>query len=179
MAFHAGGGGYGLNKMSTLQFMDEDRVRAEIIARQLSCEVPECDKPAVALAKSGVTILMCQSHNTAYLSSPAIALAITKSVRVWLKYHLADILRHAYEGLEDDILLVVSDDALNSPDSLLDQARRILNGAEKIASQMTRVVAASNAAPILIFKFVEAPKVRPSISTLSPSNEHPGMQLFD
>lgn len=179
MAFHAGGGGYGLNKMSTLQFMDEERVRAEIAARQLFCEVPECDKPAVMLARSGVTILMCRSHNDAYLSSPAIAKAIIKSMRVWLQYHLTDILRHAYEGQEDNVLLVVSDDALNGPYSMLDQARDILKGADKIASQMARMVEASNAPPILIVKIVETPKVRPSISTLSPSNVHPGMQLFD
>lgn len=178
MAVH--GGGQGLSKMATLQFMDVERVRAEIVARELTCEVPECTAKAVALAVARLTILMCQRHNDAYLSSPTIARAILSSMRTWIKYHIEDIHRYAYEGQEDepDILLVVGDDALTRPESLLDQARRILNGADKIASQMSRAVAASNAGPVMLFKVMEQPKVRPSISSLSTSNTHPGMQLF-
>jgi len=185
MAFHAGGGGYGLNKMSTLQFMNRQRVCAEIMARQLTCEVPECRGSAVALAESGVTILMCHKHNDAYLSNSQIAKAIIKATRTWLKFQIEDIHRFAYEGQEDDpdVLLVVSDDALNRPDSLLDEARRILAGADRITSQMQRQVAAANAAPVpmpvLLFEVVgSSVKVRPTISSLSPSNVHPGMQLF-
>jgi hypothetical protein len=166
--------------MATLQFMDKAKVRAEIIARGLKCEVPECSEHAVALAESRLTILMCQRHNDAFLRNPMIAKAIISATRTWLKYHIEDIYRYAYEGQEDDpdVLLVVGDDALNRPDSLLDQARRILDGADKIASQISRVVAASNAAPVMLFKVLEQPKVRPPISSLPTSNLHPGMQLF-
>lgn len=179
MAFHAGGGGYNLNKMSTLQFMDVERVRAEIIARGLSCEVPECGKPAVALANSGMTILMCTQHNDAFLSSPAIAKAIIKSMRVWLRYHIEDIIRCMYEGQDDDVILVVGDDALNGPSGLLDQARAILNGADRIASQMQRQLVASSASAVLAFPVIEQPKVRPTISSLPSANVHVGMHLFD
>lgn len=173
-------GGQPLSKMSTLHLADTARVNAEIFARQLTCEVPECKGRAVTMIAARFCIVICERHRDAFLSSPTIAKAILSSIRVWIKFQVEDIHRYAYEGQEDDpdVLLVVGDDSLDQPDSLLDQARRILDGADKIASQMQRVVAASNSAPVMIFQVVEAPKVRPSISTLAPSNVHPGMQLF-
>ena len=174
-------GGQAGSKMATLHLADAERVDAEIVARQLTCEVPECTERAVTMVAARLCILICERHRTSFLSSTLIAKAIVSSTKTWIKFHIEDIHRFAYEGQEDDpdVLLVVNEDALHRSDgTLLNQARRILDGADRIASQMQRQVAAGNAAPVMLFQVIEAPKVRPAISTLTPSNVHPGMQLF-
>lgn len=170
--FKAGGGGYGLNKMSTLQFMDLPSVSMEIWHRNLRCEVPDCDERAITLAEHGVTMLLCMEHDESFRSDSRIALALTRAMRTWLQFHLADIARQAYEGQGDEIILV------GAPQGLLDQARAIISSAGKMHTHNARVKAARNAAPIISLVLPAPTRVRPPISSLGSDNVHPGLQLF-
>lgn len=171
--FKAGGGGYGLNKMSTLRFMDVEKINLEIWHRNLRCEVPECDDRAITLAQHGVTMLLCFKHHEAFTSDKRVALGLTKAMRTWLQFHLSDIARQAYEGQDQEIILV------GNPEDLLRQARDIMSGVQKIVGQNSRISAARLAQPVLIFEVQVPATVRPPISSLPASNVQESMLLFE
>lgn len=170
--YHKGGGGYGLNKMSTLQFMDEEKVSKEIWARNLVCEVPDCSDRAVALARHGVTMLMCLKHDALFKSDKKVGLALTTAMRSWLQFHLADISNYAFEGAEDQVVIV------GSPTGFFERAQRLMQSANKMAEQNERVTQAGMAPPVITFGVISIPTVRPPIATLNTDNEYSGMQLF-
>lgn len=170
--FKAGGGGYGLNKMSTLKFMDIGKVNAEIWHRNLRCEVPECNEQAITLALHGVTMLLCMEHQEAFCSDRRIALALTKAMRTWIQFHMADIARQAYEGQDQEIVLV------GNSEDLLSQAREIMSGVQKISGQNSRIAAARLAEPVLIFEVQSSPTVRPTVASLPAANAQESMLLF-
>ena len=175
--FHRGGGGYGKNALATLHLLDASRLYVELSLKGIQCEIPECSDPAVTILDTGVAPLVCQTHRDAFLSDRKIARVLAGSFRAWLLYHQADIARHAYEGQDDSIILVVDD--INKAETLLDRAMDLVQAAQNIAGMKDKIAtAAANAVPEIIIPIVELPKVRPSIATLPASNVHLGLQLF-
>lgn len=163
--------GYRLNKMNTLQFMNEIYVCMEIWTRNLTCEIPDCQDRAIALARHGTTILMCIRHDQMFKSDAGIASALTSATHIWLQYNLAEIQAYAYE--DNDQIILVGDS-----ENLLGQARTIMAAAEQINANKGRVAMAEANRQVITFGIIPAPTIRPTLHSLPEHNAHSSMELF-
>ena len=157
---------FSLSKMSTLQFMDQAKISAEIWQRNLRCEVPQCNDRAVAIAYHGVTMLMCVKHDALFKSDAKIANALAGAFAADATFYAAEITSHAYEDAGRFSI------AMERSDS-------VFAGMERLLDQNARATQAANNRPVITFGVIATPAVRPPISSLPADNVHLGLLLFD
>jgi hypothetical protein len=167
--------GYVQSRASTLDQLDESYIERELSIREITCEIPGCKQNAVFVLPSGVTALVCASHKEAWNKSPAIQKALESAVTIWLKGQMSLTVSAAFEDAENHVTF-----SYDAEQSLLEQARKVIAGANSLLASVERREAAVLPVSLTLKPNavrVQSSKERPTLATLDSNNAEP--LLFD
>jgi hypothetical protein len=117
--------GFRLSSANTFFMVDSDRLRKELLTKQIMCEVPDCLAQAIGVLKNGLPAYACQKHYDLYESggktADGIIASIKKEVMEVLELH-KQIYTDMRQGMEMDQVSVVVEPGKSFMQSLTEKS---------------------------------------------------------